>query len=184
MKKFAFVIVALLIASGAPVAGDVALEKTILDADTAFTLMKGLEGTWVGDAVVVKEGQSKEDGVKSTTKVTYRTIANGTSIIATYREGTPMEMTSMFHQDGPDVLIHTHYCAAGNQPSMRFEKSDEPGMIKFLFSGGTNMDVTKDGHVHNSTIWLIDADTIRSESDLWSGGMKTSTRFATLVREK
>ena len=184
MKHFVSVFAALLLTTSTILAGETGIEKTVLDAETAFTLMKSLEGTWVGEAVVVQEGQNKEDGVKSKTKVTYRNIANDTSIIATYAEGTPMEMVSMYHQDGPDQLIHTHYCAVGNQPSMRFEKSEEPGVIKFLFAEGTNMDVRKDGHVHNSKLWFIDDDTIRTETDLWNGGKKTATRIATLVREK
>lgn len=179
MKIIAAAFSALIVLSTTALADD-----TTLNANSAFILMQTLEGTWVGDAVVVKVGQSKEEGVKSKSKVTYRNIANNTSIIATYAEGTPMEMVSMFHQNGPEELIHTHYCAVGNQPSMRFEKSDKPGVIKFLFSQGTNMDVNADGHVHNSTLRIIDENTIESSSDLWSGGKKTSTRIATYVREK
>lgn len=182
MKHLFAIFAALLIAS--PAFADADLKDTALDADMAFTLMLSLEGTWVGDTVVVKEGQSEAEGVKSKTKVTYENIANRTSIIATFLEGTPMEMVSVFHQDGPEELIHTHYCAAGNQPSMRFEKTDAPGVVRFLFAKGTNMDVNKDGHVHNSTLRFIDEDTVHTETDLWSGGKKTSTRITKLTREK
>lgn len=184
MKNAIAILTVTLLVSVQALAGDVAIENTVFDADNAFEAMKRFEGTWVGKAIVVQEGQSLEDGVESETKVTYRNIANDTSIIATYREGTPMEMVSVYHQDGNQELIHTHYCAAGNQPKMRFEKTDQPGVIRFMFTSGTNMDVTEDGHVHNSTFRVIDENTIRTESDLWNGGKKTSTRIATLTRQK
>lgn len=164
--------------------GDLKLEQKAFTASEAFEAMKALDGTWTGEANVVKEGQPKEEGTKSTTSVTYNVIANDTSIVATYGEGTPTEMVSLFHQDGPDKLIHTHYCAAGNQPSMQFKSSSEPNTITFLFSGGTNMDVTKDGHAHDTTIRIIDENTIESISALWSGGKKYSTRYATMTRQK
>jgi hypothetical protein len=95
-----------------------------------------------------------------------------------------MEMVSLFHMDGPEALVHTHYCAVGNQPTMRFEKSDTPGEIVFMFSSGANMDVNKDGHVHNSRIRFIDEDTTESETDIWQGGKLNAVRYATMTREK
>ena len=183
MKRITALPIALLFATTTAWAADVPSADESLDASAAFEMMKSLKGTWVGEAVVVSVGQKKEDGVKSSSSVTYRTIANETSVIGTYQEGKPMEMISVYHQDGPDELIHTHYCAVGNQPTMSFKKTDEPGVIQFMFLKGANMDVTKDGHVHNSKIKFIDENTIETETDLWSGGKKTSTRYTRMTRQ-
>jgi hypothetical protein len=155
-----------------------------VDASGAFEVLKGLEGSWVGEAVVVRDGQSKAEGTKSPAKITFKTIANGTSVTATFAEATPVEMVSVFHQDGKNKLIHTHYCAVGNQPTMVFHDSDEPGLIRFLFASGTNMDVDKDRHVHNTSFRLVDDDTLETETDLWGGGKRTSVRYSKLVRQK
>lgn len=153
-------------------------------ADQAFKTMLTLEGTWTGDAVVVPVGQSKEDGTASNTTVTYRTIGNGTSVMATFAAGTPSEMVSMYHQDGKDTLIHTHYCAVGNQPSMSFVETAEEGVIDFQFTTGTNMDVNADYHVHNSYLKIIDEDHFEARSERWGDGKLMSYRYTTMTRVK
>lgn len=160
------------------------VSSKVLDADAAYKAMLKLEGTWKGESNVVPVGKSKDEGVISESTVTYRTIANGSSIMATFLAGTPMEMVSMYHQDGPETLIHTHYCAAGNQPSMKFSKVSEKGVINFDFDKGTNMDVTKDGHAHSGTLKIIDEDTIETRSELWRDGKVNSIRYTTMKRQK
>ena len=155
-----------------------------LTADEAYKTMLSLEGTWVGESIVVPVGTAKEEGTKSKTTVTYKNIANGSSIMATFLEGTPMEMVSRYHQDGPETLIHTHYCAAGNQPSMKFTPSKEAKLIDFKFTKGTNMDVTKDGHAHSGNLKIIDADNFETRSELWSEGKVASIRYTKMTRQK
>lgn len=165
-------------------AGDTSNAETTHDAHSGYKFMLSLEGTWEGDSLVVPIGEPKENGTKSTTKVTYKPFANASSVRATYGEGTPMEMESIYHMDGPEGLVHTHYCAVGNQPTMRFEKSDKPGIINFEFSKGSNMDVRKDGHVHAGYIKVIDEDTIETVTDLWRDGKSASTRYTWMKRVK
>jgi len=153
-------------------------------ADQAFKTMLTLDGTWTGDAVVVPVGQSRADGTASSTTVTYKTIGNGTSVMATFAAGTASEMVSMYHQDGEDTLIHTHYCAVGNQPSMTFTATVEKGVIDFQFTKGTNMDVNADYHVHNSWLKIIDEDHFESRSERWGGGKLMSYRYTTMTRVK
>jgi len=153
-------------------------------ADEAYKKMLTLEGTWEGESLVVPIGKTKEEGTKSKSTVTYEVIANGSSLMLTYLKDTPMEMVSMYHQDGPDVLIHTHYCAAGNQPSMKFQSSKEPGKIDFKFDKGTNMDVTKDGHAHSGYIKIIDDDHFETRSEGWSGGKVANIRYTKMTRKK
>ena len=153
-------------------------------ADEAYKTMLSLEGTWVGESNVVPVGKSKDEGTKSKTTVTYKNIANGSSIMATFLEGTPMEMVSMYHQDGPETLIHTHYCAAGNQPSMTFSPSKEEKLIDFKFTKGTNMDVTKDGHAHSGNMKIVDTDHFETRSELWGEGKVASIRYTKMMRKK
>ncbi|PCJ48968.1 MAG: hypothetical protein COA73_18925 [Candidatus Hydrogenedentota bacterium] len=158
--------------------------KEVFTADSAYKAMLNLEGTWTGESNVVPVGKTKDEGTKSDAKVTYRTIANGSSIMATFLEGTPMEMVSMYHQDSPDALIHTHYCAVGNQPTMKFSPVTEKGVINFDFAYGTNMDVNEDGHVHSGWLKFIDENTMESETELWRDGKLNSIRYTRVTRQK
>lgn len=178
LKLAAISVIAVLLSTAA-IAGDEGYT-----ADQAFKTMLTLEGTWVGDAVVVPVGQSREDGTKTETTVSYKNIGNGSSIMATYLEGTPSEMVSLYHQDGEDTLIHTHYCAVGNQPSMTFRSTAEKGVIDFQFTNGTNMDVAEDYHVHNSYFRIIDEDHFESRSERWAGGKLASMRYTLMTRVK
>ncbi len=153
-------------------------------ADEAYKKMLTLEGTWEGESLVVPIGKTNEEGTKSESTITYEVIANGSSLMLTYLKGTPMEMVSMYHQDGPEVLIHTHYCAAGNQPSMKFTPSKEPGKIDFKFDKGTNMDVTKDGHAHSGYMIIIDEDNFETKSEGWNNGKLANHRYTKMTRKK
>ena len=184
MRRFSILLIAMTLIVPAALADDVPQGSLGLDAEEAFDVLKQLEGTWTGEALVVPVGQSKEDGVQSTTTVKYKTIANDTSVMATYAEGLPMEMVSLYHLDGKNELVHTHYCAVGNQPTMRFEKTGDPGVIKFEFSSGTNMDVNKDGHVHAGTMHLNADGTLESATELWRDGKLSSMRYTKLTRKE
>ena len=151
--------------------------------DEAFQTMLKLEGTWTGEAQVVPVGQSREDAEISTSTVSFKTIGNS-SVMQTFAAGTPAEMISMYHQNGKSELIHTHYCAIGNQPSMAFVDTGEEGVIDFKFTEGTNMDVNVDPHAHNSYMKIIDEDTYITRTENWGGGKLTSYRYTTMKRVK
>jgi len=154
-------------------------------ADQAFKTMLTLEGTWTGTGYRVPVGQSKE-GVALTatpTTVSFKNIGNS-SVMQTFAAGTAAEMVSMYHQNGKEELIHTHYCVVGNQPSMTFASTGEQGVIDFQFTHGTNMDVHVDGHAHNSNMRMIDEDTYETRSESWSGGKLASVRYTTMKRVK
>ena len=149
--------------------------------DQAFQTMLKLEGTWAGEAQVVPVGQSRDDAAVSTTTVSFKNIGNS-SVMQTFAAGTPAEMVSMYHQNGKEELIHTHYCAIGNQPSMKFIDSGEEGVIDFRFTKGTNMDVNADAHAHHSFMRITDENTYESRTENWGGGQMTSVRYTTMKR--
>jgi hypothetical protein len=174
--KFTAVALTLGLLSSAALAGDG------YTANAAFQDMLKLEGTWTGEARVVPVGANKEDMPVSTSTVTWENIGFDTSIMQTFLAGTPAEMVSMYHQDGPEKLIHTHYCAAKNQPSMAFRDVAEAGVIDFQFTSGTNMDVNVDGHAHNSSMKIIDENTYETRTENWSAGKLASVRYTVMKR--
>lgn len=177
MRKlhFAALSTAALLLSSTALAGDG------FSPDEAFQTMLKLEGKWTGEAQVVPVGQSRADAAVSATSVSFKNIGNS-SVMQTFAAGTPAEMVSMYHQNGKDELIHTHYCAIGNQPSMTFRNSGEDGVIDFRFTKGTNMDVESSPHAHHSYMRMIDENTYESRTENWGGGKVTSIRYTTMKR--
>ena len=96
--------------------------------------------------------------------------------------GDAYEMVNVFHMDG-DTLLFTHYCAAQNAPVMKFEKTDQPGEIKFVFNGGTNFDPNVDVHAHEGTFMVKDKDTVASEFITWAGGKPQPMLEGVMVRK-
>jgi hypothetical protein len=173
-------------ALSASIAASLLLSSTVLAGDgftpdAAFKTMLKLEGSWTGEASVVPVGQSRSDAQVSSTTVSFKNIGNS-SVMQTFAAGTPAEMVSMYHQNGAQELIHTHYCAIGNQPSMEFTDTGEEGVIDFQFTQGTNMNVDSDPHAHNSYMKIIDEDTYETRTENWGGGKVTSVRYTTMKR--
>jgi hypothetical protein len=139
--------------------------------------MKKLAGTWLA---ADKDGKPT-DQVVSVIKVT----GAGSTVHETLFPGQPMEMVSIYHLDGAD-LVMTHYCALGNQPRMKADPKSPANQIKFLFAGGTNLDPAKDMHMHEGTLTFIDDDHIEFSGVAWVGGKPAEDHCATmkLVRKK
>jgi hypothetical protein len=149
------------------------------NASPAFQRLLSLEGTWVGKATH-ETGGAKADGGEVT--VVYKVTAGRSVLQETLFPGTPHEMVTMYHADGPRVML-THYCAAQNQPRMTLEPSNNPNVLSFVFSGGTNMRET-DLHMHAARITFVDADHVASVwTSLKDGKPAGEARFE-LTRKK
>jgi hypothetical protein len=116
-----------------------------------FDRIKSLAGEW--------EIVGGDDDQKGKTAVSYRVTAGGSAVVEVFFPGSDMEMVSVYHRDGKE-LVMTHYCIAGNQPRMRARASDDPARLVFEFVGGSNPDPAKDSHIHGAVIQLIDGDRI------------------------
>jgi hypothetical protein len=119
-----------------------------------FDLIKGLEGEWTGKAE--GGGEMHENVV-----IRYRLTAAGTAVEETMFPGTEHEMITMYHMDGPRLML-THYCAAGNQPrmvAMNWEADAKVHTIRFGFDSATNLLSKKTGHMHDMTM-TIDGDKV------------------------
>lgn len=137
-----------------------------LTAKEAFAKLKSLVGTWQ---------ESTKDG---SYQVIYKLTGAGSALIETQMAGTSTEMVSIYHMDGPN-LIMTHYCAAGNQPTMKYKSGDEKS-IDFDFLKGSNMK-PKDMHIHAARIRILSPDSLESD---WIGFFKGKNAGTTTFKLK
>jgi hypothetical protein len=137
--------------------------------------LKALAGTWAGKAA---HGGSPGDD----TSVIWRVTAAGSAVVETIAPGTPHEMVTVYHLDG-DKLMLTHYCAAGNQPTMRARPSKDPSVIAFDFVRGSNVK-PGDMHMHSARIVLTSEDRLETEWTTWNGGKAADSAKFALTRQK
>jgi hypothetical protein len=139
--------------------------------------LKKLAGTWVAAG---PDGKPT-DQVVSVIKIT----AGGSAVHETLFPGQPMEMVSVYYQEGND-LVMTHYCMLGNQPRLKADPKSPANQIRFLFAGGTNLDPAKDKHMHEGTITFVDDDHIEWCGVAWENGkpMEGHKCDMKLVRKK
>lgn len=167
----------MLFAFAAVVGGDDKPAQAPVKSNAAFEKMKKLAGTWVE---ADKDGKPT-DKVVSVIKVT----ASGSAVHETNFPGSEMEMMSVYHLDGND-LIMTHYCMLGNQPRLKADPKSPANQIRFLFAGGTNLDPKKDMHMHEGTLTFVDGDHLEMSGVAWVNGKPAEDHCVTmkLVRKK
>lgn len=151
-------------------------EGVIHDAESAMAFLKTLSGDWV------RATDSNEHGA-NTPVASFKVAAAGSAVIETTGAGTPNEMTTVFHMDG-DQLLQTHYCALMNAPVLRFEPTDTPGELSFVFHGGTNFDEAVDAHYHGGAIQIQDADTVETSFIVYANGEMSTDGRSVLKRAK
>lgn len=129
-------------------------------AKQAFEKLKTLAGTW--------EGKAGHGADAEATKVIYKVTGAGSAVVETQFPGSAHEMITIYHLDGDNLLL-THYCAAQNQPKMRYVPGKDASTFKFDFVSGSNMKPT-DAHMRNLTMKFVDADHLISEWAFYSNG--------------
>jgi hypothetical protein len=140
-----------------------------------FEQFKALAGDWAGKA--------KMDGKEIDATVTYKVTSGGSAVVETLGPGTAHEMVSVIHPDG-DHLVLTHYCAIGNQPSMKAIESPDSKKIEFKFDHATNMKSDKDMHMHDVTFTFVDKDTLKAEWTHYTDGKPAGTAVFDFKRKK
>jgi hypothetical protein len=164
----ALVVVSALTASVAESGDEIAF-----DATTAFETLRKLDGEWEGTV-------KSPDG--PAVSVEFAVTANDTTVMERLFKESPNEMINMYHMDGENLVL-THYCTLGNQPRMKFRRSETPGVIRFVFTGGGNMDPRRDLHMHTMMIRIVDSDHIETEWDMHADGKKVRTTGFVLERQ-
>lgn len=138
-------------------AGEQPLEKA--RALEIFERFKAMEGTWEESSSVGWQGQSE-----------VRVIARGSAVLSTSRfKDEPNEgMADVYYMDG-DRLLLTHYCEAGNQPTLVAAEAKD-NRVRFTFDHGTNMASRDVGHMDEVVYVFHDADRFTSQWSWYKNG--------------
>lgn len=119
----------------------------------AFARLKALDGTWRGKSAEMPE-----------LTVTYHVTGGGTTVQETLFPGAPHEMITMYTLDGGD-LVATHYCAAGNQPSLRYNAAKSSG-DKLVFDFVALHGAKNTPYMHDAELTVTGADAVEAT---WNG---------------
>lgn len=117
------------------------------DAQKSFDQLKSLAGTWEG-----------KNSLGETLQVSFKVTSNGSAVMSEISGHGEDNMITMFHLDGPNKLLLTHFCGAGNQPRMQASASPDGKTIAFNFLDATNLASPEAGHMQRVTFTVLDAN--------------------------
>ena len=115
------------------------------DAQKGFNIIKTLPGAWEQKAPSGKRLQ-----------VNFKVVSGGSAVMSEIMGAGPEDMISMFNMDGPNKLLMTHYCSAGNQPRMQATISPDGKTISFNFIDATNLATPDAGRMQRMVLTLVD----------------------------
>lgn len=141
----------------------------------AFEKLKSLVGHWETD---------KTNMNKATLDL--ELTSGGTAMLEKFHmvdEGKPVEMTTLYYLDSGDVKL-THYCMAGNQPTMRGTYSPETKTLTFELVSISNLKSADDGHMHHATYTFLDNDHFKTTWTFRKNQKDAFTEDLTYVRVK
>jgi len=112
--------------------------------------LTALEGDWM----LLDEDGRETDVVGSS----FRLTAGGSAVVETMfpNSADGHEMVNMYHADGDRVLM-THYCAAGNQPRLVVETTDDENRLELRFESITNLATPKATYM-SEAVYVFDGD--------------------------
>jgi hypothetical protein len=141
----------------------------------AFERLKSLVGHWETD---------KTNMQKATLDL--ELTSGGTAVLEKFQMvegGKPVVMTTLYYLDGGEVKL-THYCMAGNQPTMRGTYAPETKTLKFELFSISNLKTADDGHMHHATYTFIDNDHFKTTWTFRKDQKDAFTEDVTYVRTK
>ena len=89
-------------------------------------------------------------------QVTFKVTSGGSAVMSEIVGHGSEDMISMIHMDGPNKLLMTHYCGAGNQPRMQASVSPDGKTITFTYFDATNLAAPDAGHMQKMVLTLLD----------------------------
>jgi hypothetical protein len=114
-------------------------------SNPAFDQFKSLVGHWEG---------STSSGRK--VSVSFELISNGTVLMERLSPGNEPDMITMYSLEG-DRIQATHYCSAGNQPTMQTAPSPAAdGKYQFTFSHLGGAKSPSEGHMDSLSVSIPD----------------------------
>jgi hypothetical protein len=167
LLRFALALLVLLAASTV-----LAQNAAQTSAQKSFDQLKSLAGSWQGKT---------SDGRLLT--VTFRDTAGGSALMSEIEGKGEADMISMFHLDGANRLLLTHYCGAGNQPRMSGSASPDGKTITFNFFDGTNLSTPDAGHMQRVVFTIVDANHHTEDWTFNAGPGKEMKEFFDLQRK-
>jgi hypothetical protein len=123
----------------------VALAQT--PAQKSFDQLKTLTGSWEAKSSLGKILQ-----------VTFEDDADGHVLMSKIKSQKHSPMISIFHMDGPNRLLFTHYCSDGTQPRLIASTSPDGKTITFDFLDATNLATPDTGHYQRIAFTMLDAN--------------------------
>ena len=135
----------------------------------AFEKLKSLVGNWETD---------KTNMNKATLDL--ELTSGGTAVLEKFHM---VEMTTLYYLDGDQIKL-THYCMAGNQPTMRGSYAPETKTITFDLVSISNLKNPGDGHMHHAVYTFIDNDHFKTTWTFQKEQKDAFTEEVTYVRRK
>ena len=145
------------------------------DGAEAFEKLKSLVGHWETD----KTNMNKAS-------LDWELTSGGTALLEKSHmvdNGKSVEMTTVYYLDGGQVKL-THYCMAGNQPTMRGTYAPETKTITFDLVSISNLKNADDGHMHHATYTFVDNDHFKTAWTFRKNQKDTFTEDVTYARVK
>ncbi len=142
---------------------------------TAFEQLKSLVGHWETD---------KTNTNKATLDL--ELTSGGTAVIERFHMvegGKPVEMITLYYLDGEQLKL-THYCMAGNQPTMHGTYAPDTKTLTFDFENATNLKSPNDGHMHHAVYTFVDNDHFKTTWTFRKDQKDAFTEDVTYVRTK
>lgn len=113
----------------------------------AFEQLKSLAGQWEG-----------KHGSGAVVHVTYQVVSGGSVLMERLQPQGEAEMITMYSQEGDRILV-THYCSAGNQPTMQTRPLTTPASkLDFTFLRASGMKTPDEGHMVALSVSMPDKD--------------------------
>jgi len=171
MREMTKIMMALILTVGMMAAASYSATNSSAEA---FERLKSLAGHW--------EGARGE--MKSTLDITL--TGGGSAVVERFHmeeQGKSEEMLTTYYLDG-DQLKLTHYCMAGNQPTLQGTYSPETKSIAFEFLSATNLKNPNDGHMHRAVYTFVDNDHLKMSWTYRKDQKDVFTEDFTYVRGK
>jgi hypothetical protein len=137
----------------------------------AFDQLKTLVGHWEGTTSEGKKGE-----------VSYELISGGSVVMERLHPGNEPDMITMYALEGDRILV-THYCSAGNQPTMQTAPSPAAnGKLSFTFLRLAGAKSPDEGRMVSLTVSMPDKNHLNQVWTFDDHG-KTMTENLTFTRK-
>ena len=145
-----------------------------------FAKLKMMEGTWNANLEQTAGEPHEEEAAPLSSSHEFRVSGAGSVVMEVMGAGSEHEMINMYHMDGEDLVL-THYCAAGNQPTMKLDgEMLAEGKTHFAFTGGTNLK-PGDQHIHSVTWEWQENGSAVADWTSWSDGAQDAVMHFVLT---